>query len=179
MPLIIRNPWSSARCIRPSHTDASTGKFQIRKVAGELSEVHGRIPDRRRHVHTRRRHHDLAVARDEPSLHFLVQTFGGAPRGDAVAIFRGHQGRQPTPQPCMAAAFIEVTLYTTPIGTIEVLEQSRITIMPRRIRVLERIAAGIHVPIVIEDLPRIRHQRIRREELAKRGVVGPDVTDEA
>ncbi len=43
--------------------------------------------------------------------------------------------------------------------------------MPRRIRVLERIAASVHEPIVIEDLPRIRHQRIRREERPQRGVV--------
>jgi hypothetical protein len=41
--------------------------------------------------------------------------------------------------------------------------------MPRRIRVLERIAADIHVPIVVEEHPRIGDQRIRREELAERG----------
>jgi hypothetical protein len=47
--------------------------------------------------------------------------------------------------------------------------------MPRRINILERVPADVHVAIVVKDQPRVRDQRVRRDEGAQRRVIVPGV----
>ena len=44
-------------------------------------------------------------------------------------------------------------------------------IIPTGIRILQRIPPGIRVPIVVDDHPRVRHHRVRRQERAQLWVI--------
>ena len=47
--------------------------------------------------------------------------------------------------------------------------------VPGRIRILERIPPRIEEAVVVDDHPRVGHERIRRDERAQRGVIIPRI----
>jgi hypothetical protein len=47
--------------------------------------------------------------------------------------------------------------------------------MSTRIDILERVPADVHIPIVVKDQPRVRDQRVGRDEGAQRRVIVPGV----
>jgi hypothetical protein len=49
---------------------------------------------------------------------------------------------------------------------------------PRRIRIPQRVPADVHVAIVVKDQPRVRDQRVGRDECSQRRVIVPGVVIE-
>ena len=45
-------------------------------------------------------------------------------------------------------------------------------LMPGWVSQVEGVTPGIHIPIIIKQIRRVRHERIRADELAQFGVIG-------